>query len=174
MAAVCRGRPLVHGAGGRTERGSTTDHPTMTADGIAELRRLAVPDRRDQVTRPVPPEGERSAATVVEVALRAVRYGGLGTSRRQETSHAMIGQSGWVAEYLLGATDGDFRVIHHDDLAALHPDDVDCEAIEGWGDYRMRCGIEVAVSFDDPGIQLIRGRRRSGGDRFGRCDRGSG
>jgi hypothetical protein len=46
-------------------------------------------------------------------------------------------------------------VIHHDDLAALDPDDVDCEAIEGWGDYRMRCGIEVAVSFEDPGIRLI-------------------
>jgi hypothetical protein len=62
---------------------------------------------------------------------------------------------GWP-EYLLQATDGDFLMVHRDDLAALDPDDVDCEAIEGWGDYRMRRGtIEVAVSFEDPGIQFI-------------------
>lgn len=58
-----------------------------------------------------------------------------------------------MAEYLILAVDEDFLIV---EPAALHPVGNDCQEIEGWGDYRMQCGeTQVAVSFEDPGIQLI-------------------
>ena len=68
------------------------------------------------------------------------------------------GQADWVAvkEYLLRAEDGDFLLISPAEYAdALHPAGVACQPVDGWGDYRFRCGeTEVAVSFEDPGLQV--------------------
>ncbi len=47
----------------------------------------------------------------------------------------------------------------------LHPTDSQCEQIDGWGDYRMRCdSTEVAFSFEQPGIQMIVGEGPSDAD----------
>ena len=64
---------------------------------------------------------------------------------------------GDVREYLLRAEDGDFLVISSSECAAaLHPPAMECHPVDGWGDYRYRCGeAEVAVSFEEPGVQLM-------------------
>ena len=79
-----------------------------------------------------------------------------GTTRALGNERA--GQADLVAvkEYLLRAEDGDFLLISPAEYGeALHPAGVACHPVDGWGDYRFRCGeAEVAVSFEDPGLQL--------------------
>jgi hypothetical protein len=56
-------------------------------------------------------------------------------------------------EYLLKADDGEPLIVG---VSALRPPDYRLEPIQGWGDYRMRCGPgEIAFSFEEFGIQMV-------------------
>jgi hypothetical protein len=62
-----------------------------------------------------------------------------------------------LIEYLIRTTDGhEPPGVHRDRLAdALVPPGFGCQAIEGWGDFRMRCrAAEVSFSMEPPGWQV--------------------
>ena len=58
-------------------------------------------------------------------------------------------------EYLIRPNDDWFN-LHKDDFSqALRPLTFRSEPIAGWGDHRIRVeGIEIAFSFEDPGIHI--------------------
>ncbi|MCC6601708.1 MAG: hypothetical protein IT327_00790 [Anaerolineae bacterium] len=58
-------------------------------------------------------------------------------------------------EYLI-RPDDDWFNLHKDDFShALRPLTYRSETITGWGDHRIKVeGIEIAFSFEDPGIQI--------------------
>lgn len=60
-------------------------------------------------------------------------------------------------EFLIKRTDGEWFDLHHDQFAAvLRPKSFPSEAVEGWGDHRIKVeGCEIAFSYEDPGIQVI-------------------
>jgi hypothetical protein len=68
----------------------------------------------------------------------------------------LIGVGCEMREYLIRRTDGEWFDLEYSRFGdALRPSSFSAESIEGWGDHRIRTeGVEVAFSYEDPGIQV--------------------
>ncbi len=61
-----------------------------------------------------------------------------------------------VREYLIRSDDDWFDLQKDDFAQALCPLTFSSEQITGWGDHRIKVkGVDIAFSFEDPGIQII-------------------
>lgn len=60
-------------------------------------------------------------------------------------------------EYLIRCNHSDWFNLRKDDFATiLKPISFESAVIQGWGDHRIKVnGIEVAFSYEDPGIHVI-------------------
>ena len=61
-----------------------------------------------------------------------------------------------MKEFLIRCDDENFCVIHVNKLGEVsHPNSVESEQVEGWGDYRIKIGdSEISFSFEMVGIQI--------------------